>query len=78
MPTYIRVRDDATGHEYDVDERSLRAGMTPIDGYPTNSGPGARPRPAKHRVDKTGRPARGRRRTTTSEGQTDTEGTGQS
>lgn len=75
MPTYIRVRDDCTGHEVDVDERSLRPGMTPIDGYPTNSGPGAVPRPAKHRVDKTGRPAR--RRATKSEDQSDTEGTGQ-
>jgi hypothetical protein len=61
MPTYIRCRDDCTGHEFDVDERSLRAGLTPIAGYPPNSGPGARPRPAKHRVAKDGKPARPRR-----------------
>jgi hypothetical protein len=63
MPTYIRVRDDTTHHEYDVDARSLRPGMTPIDGYPANSGPGAKPRPAKHRVTKDGKPARPRTRT---------------
>jgi hypothetical protein len=62
MPTYIRVRSTSTGHEYDCDERALRPGMEPIPGYPPNTGPGARPRPAKHRVDKAGRPAR--RRTT--------------
>jgi hypothetical protein len=65
MPIYIRVVSDDTGHEYDVDEQSLRPGMTPIEGYPPNSGPGARPRPAKYRVDKTGQPARRRARMTT-------------
>lgn len=60
MPNYIRVKDDATGHEYDVDEVSLRHGMTPIDGYPENSGPSARPRPAKHFTAKDGTPAKPR------------------
>lgn len=57
MPTYIRVRDDSTGHEYDVDEGTLRPGMTPIKDYPANSGPSARPRPAKHLTAKDGTPA---------------------
>lgn len=58
MPDWIRCVDDSTGHEVDVDARSLRPGLTPIPGYPPNSGPGAVPRPAKHRVDLAGRPAR--------------------
>jgi hypothetical protein len=56
-PTWIWVRDDTTGVHYDVDERAVRAGMTPVDGYPPNSGPGARPRSAKPFVDKAGQPA---------------------
>lgn len=62
MPTYVWCKDDSTGHLVDVDERSLRDGLTPVAGYPTNSGPGARPRPAKHHVAKDAKPAR--RRTT--------------
>lgn len=54
MPTWIRVRDDITGDEYDLDQRSVRAGVTPIEGYPQHTGPGARPRPAKHAVAKDG------------------------
>lgn len=54
MPTYIRCRDDSTGHHIDVDERSLRPGLTPIAGYPPNSGPGAMPRPPKHCIAKDG------------------------
>lgn len=54
MPTWIRVRDDVTGDEFDVNERSLRRGMTRVEGYPERSGPGARPRPAKLRVAKNG------------------------
>lgn len=65
MPTYIRVQDDTTGHQYDVDAQSLRRGMTPIPGYPENSGPGAQPRPPKHRVDKAGKPSRPRPRKAT-------------
>lgn len=54
MPNWIRVRDDITGDEYDVHERSLRPGFTPIGDYPPNTGPGARPRPAKIAVAKDG------------------------
>lgn len=51
MPTWIRVRDDTTGAHYDVEERSLRPGMTPIPGYPKLSGPDAQPRPTKYPRD---------------------------
>lgn len=59
MPTWIRVRDTNTGHEYDLREDAVPAtpGVEVVAGYPTNSGPGARPRPAKHRTTKAGRPA---------------------
>ncbi|MET7395622.1 hypothetical protein ABZS66_19240 [Dactylosporangium sp. NPDC005572] len=57
MPNWIRVKDDVTGHEFDVEERALRPGVTPIASYPANSGPNARPRPAKTLVDKDGKPA---------------------
>jgi hypothetical protein len=57
MPTYIWVVDDTTKHAYDVDERCLRPGMTPVKGYPPNFGPSARPRRPKHFVAKDGRPA---------------------
>lgn len=60
MPDWVRCRDDTTGHEVDVHAQSLRPGLTPIPGYPPNSGPGAIPRPAKHHVDKAGKPARPR------------------
>lgn len=49
---WIRVRDTSTGHEYDVQERSLRAGMEPIKDYPEHTG--ANPRPTKHYVGKDG------------------------
>ena len=55
MPTWIRVRDDSTGHQYDVDIRSLRPGMTPIEGS-ERSGPNARPRRAKPLTDLAGNP----------------------
>lgn len=54
MPTWIRVRDNDTGDEFDIDPRSFRQGMTRVDGYPIVKGPGARPRPAKLRVNKDG------------------------
>lgn len=57
MPTYIRVVDDQTGHEVDVDEQSLRPGMTPIPNYPTVSGPNARPRPPLYHTAKDGKAA---------------------
>lgn len=56
MPTWIWVRDDTAGAHYDVEERALRPGMTPVEGYPSNSGPGARPRRTKPFVDKDGTP----------------------
>jgi hypothetical protein len=59
VPTWIRVRDPKTGHEYDLAEPAVAA--TPdvevIADYPPNAGPSARPRPAKHRVDKGEPPA---------------------
>jgi hypothetical protein len=48
VATWVRVRDDTTGAVYDVDERSIRAGMTVLTGYPKLSGPYARPRPTKY------------------------------
>lgn len=56
MPTWIWVRDDVTGAHYDVEERSLRDGMTPVEGYPVRSGPNARPRRAKPLTDLVGQP----------------------
>lgn len=61
MPTFIRVRDKSTGHTYDIDERSFREDkhlkINAPKQYPDLTGPGARPRPAKHRTDKAGQPA---------------------
>lgn len=59
MPTWIRVRDRDTGHEYDLreDDRRVRLGLVDVlTNYPTNTGSAARPRRAKHRVTKSGRP----------------------
>jgi hypothetical protein len=61
MPIWTRVRDDSTGHEYDA--LTVWPGMTPIEGYPPNAGPGAIPRPPKHFKAKDGTPARPRPRT---------------
>lgn len=52
MPTYVRVKDPSTGHEFDVPETSslLRRGLVkPVKGdrYP----PSHYPRRAKHRID---------------------------
>lgn len=64
MPTWVRVRDAVTGHEYDVAAETLpRDGLDPVKDYPENSGLTARPRPAKHRTTK------GRKATTTEAGQ---------
>lgn len=59
MPTWIRVRDTSTGHETDIDERSMRHGLEPLNDprYPDLTGPGATPRPPKHFVGKGGEPA---------------------
>lgn len=51
---WVRVKDDSTGHEYDVQKGALRKGMTPIPGYEVHIGP--RPRPTKHYVGKDGQP----------------------
>jgi hypothetical protein len=56
MPNWIWCRDDTTGAHYDVEESALRSGMTPVEGYPTNSGPGARPRETKPFIGKDGLP----------------------
>lgn len=54
MPTWLRVRDNDTGHEYDVAEGDPRIGksMELVKDYPPNSGRTATPRPPKHRVHK--------------------------
>lgn len=53
MPTWVRVRDASTGHEYDVAERvacQLRdEGLVVlVDDVPAVSGEHTRPRPPKH------------------------------
>jgi hypothetical protein len=50
------VRDDSTGHEYDVQERAVRAGMTVLPDRGKHVG--LRPRPTKHYTTLDGRPAR--------------------
>lgn len=57
MPTWIRVRDDVTGAEYDIEESSLRGGLTPVPDYPVLTGEGVQPRAAKPLVAKDGAPA---------------------
>lgn len=60
MPTWIRVRDKQTGHEYDVapNAHAIRSGAVEVlADYPKNSGLTARPRPVKHRTSKAGKPA---------------------
>lgn len=54
MATFIRVKDDITGDEYDIDPASLRSGLTILEDYPSVTGDGAQPRPAKVHVDKAG------------------------
>ena len=53
MPTYVRVKDSSTGHEFDVPEDSIllrRGHVTEVKSkrYP----PSPVPRPAKHRPAK--------------------------
>lgn len=59
MPTWIRVRDTSTGHEFDVEKSALRPGLERVNkpDYPDLEGPGALPRPAKPFVGKDGQPA---------------------
>lgn len=54
MGTFIRVKDNVTGDEYDIDPASLRGGMTVLEHYPPITGEGAQPRPTKVNVDKAG------------------------
>lgn len=64
MPTWVRCRDPDTGHEYDLSDRDARVRRSLVEvltRYPRNAGTGARPRPAKHRVDKAGRPTQFRK-----------------
>lgn len=59
MATWVRVRDTATGHQFDVDERSLRYGLERLNDerYPDLTGRMARPRPPRTFVGKDGRAA---------------------
>lgn len=59
MPTWLRCRDRETGHEFDLAPDDIRIAEDTVEvlkGYPENAGLTARPRPAKHRVDKAGQP----------------------
>lgn len=70
MPTWVRVKDKSTGHEYDVAESALDPEVhTRLSSrkYPDVSGPYARPRPAKHNTTKAGRPANAGGHTATEE-----------
>lgn len=61
MPSFVRVRDKVTGHEYDLAAGAFdpdkHARVNAPKQYPDLSGPAARPRPVKHRTDKAGQPA---------------------
>lgn len=53
---YVRVKDNDTGHEYDVRARNVRPKLQTViksEEYP----PSQTQRPAKHNVTKAGRPA---------------------
>lgn len=59
MPTWIRVKDRDTGHEYDLHEEDPRLRTDVVEvikGYPANSSSTAQARAPKHRVDKAGQP----------------------
>jgi hypothetical protein len=62
VPTWIRCRDPDTGAQFDVHPRSIRPGASPIAGYPTNSGPAAKARPAKPFRAKDGNPSQPKQR----------------
>lgn len=62
MPTFIRVRDKSTGHEYDIAastfDETLHTKVNSPKQYPDLTGPAARPRPPKFRTTtKAGQPA---------------------
>lgn len=54
--TWVRVRDEGTGHEYDVQESAVRAGMTVLPDRGRHVG--LRPRPTKHFTGLDGKPAK--------------------
>lgn len=61
MPTFVRVKDNESGHEYDLPERRARqladrGAVTVLEDYEPNAGSTARARPPKYRVDKAGNP----------------------
>lgn len=59
--SFIRVKDRATGHEYDIDARafdeSLHVKANKPRQYPDLTGDGDRPRPTKYATDLAGDPA---------------------
>lgn len=61
MPTFIRVEDRETGHQYDVDARTFDPELhTKVNApvrWPDLIGEGVRPRPALTRIDLAGLPA---------------------
>jgi hypothetical protein len=60
MPTWIRVRDISTGHETDIDKRSMRPGFELVDDpdrWPDLDGPYEVPRPPKYFTGKGGEAA---------------------
>lgn len=76
MPKWVRCKDPETGHEYDLSDRSIqvREGRVEVlENYPTNDSPTARPRRAKHRTTKAGRPSRKSEAEPTSADQTGSE-----
>ncbi len=51
MPTFTRVRDRSTGHQYDIDERAFDKELHErlnAERWPDISGTTAQPRPAKY------------------------------
>lgn len=61
MQTFIRVRDRATGHQYDVDERAFdedtQIRVSAPRTFPPVTGSRVSARPAKHHTTKAGQPA---------------------
>lgn len=51
---FVWVRDDTTGHAYDVPENAVTSGMTPVPGYELNFT--GKARRTKYFVDKGGNP----------------------
>ncbi|WBQ03023.1 hypothetical protein [Kribbella sp. CA-293567] len=75
-PTWIRVKDVDTGHEFDLHEEDPRLRGTAVEilkDYPENSSSTARARAPKFRVDKAGKPVG----PTADSGQADAAGSGE-